>query len=77
MNAYGQPFPNVVVNDAAPVWSENDHPHLQSLETRLARHAHRHRGCEQGHHPAALSIMNASLVLSTGAIGQMITQTFV
>ena len=70
-NAYGQPFPNVVFKSAAPVWSEGI-IHTFSL-SKLGLPATR-TGIVVANKEIIrrLSIMNASLVLSTGAIGQMI-----
>jgi valine--pyruvate aminotransferase len=70
-NAYGQPFPNVVFEPAAPVWSEGI-IHTFSL-SKLGLPATR-TGIVVANKEIIrrLSIMNASLVLSTGAIGQAI-----
>ena len=71
-NAYGQPFPGVVFKPAAPVWGEGI-IHTFSL-SKLGL-----PGTRTGIVVAdkeiirRISIMNASLVLSTGAAGQEIT----
>lgn len=71
-NAYGQPFPGVVFKPAAPVWGEGI-IHTFSL-SKLGL-----PGTRTGIVVASkeiirrLSIMNASLVLSTAAMGQAIT----
>jgi valine--pyruvate aminotransferase len=70
-NAYGQPFPNVVFKPAAPVWNEGI-IHTFSL-SKLGLPATR-TGIVVANKEIIrrLAIMNASLVLSTGAIGQTI-----
>lgn len=70
-NAYGQPFPNVVFQPAAPVWGEGI-IHTFSL-SKLGLPATR-TGIVVANKEIIrrISIMNASLVLSTGAIGQTI-----
>ena len=71
-NAYGQPFPNIVFKPATPVWNEGI-IHTFSL-SKLGLPATR-TGIVVANKEIIrrLSIMNASLVLSTGAVGQMIT----
>ena len=70
-NAYGQPFPNVVFKPAVPVWGGGI-IHTFSL-SKLGLPATR-TGIVVANKEIIhrLSIMNASLVLSTGAIGQTI-----
>ena len=74
-NAYGQPFPNVVFKDVAPIWNENI-IHTFSL-SKLGL-----PGVRTGIVVASreiierLAIMNAALVLSTSSIGQIITAPF-
>jgi valine--pyruvate aminotransferase len=73
-NAYGQPFPNVVFHDVAPVWNENI-IHTFSL-SKLGL-----PGTRTGIVVAdreiirRISAMNASLVLSTSSIGQTVTRS--
>jgi len=72
-NAYGQPFPNVVFQDVAPLWNENI-IHTFSL-SKLGL-----PGVRTGIVVAAreiierIAVMNAALVLSTSSIGQTITR---
>ena len=41
-NAYGTPFPNIIYEDAQPVWDEDDRMH-EPVQARPARLAHRDR----------------------------------
>lgn len=72
-NAYGQPFPNVVFNDATPVWHDRV-IHTFSL-SKLGLPGTR-SGIVVANKEviSRLSVMNASMVLSTCSIGQIITQ---
>jgi valine--pyruvate aminotransferase len=70
-NAYGQPFPNVVFKPTAPVWSDGI-IHTFSLSKLGLPGARTGIVVANKEMIQRLSIMNASLVLSTGAIGQTI-----
>jgi len=72
-NAYGQPFPNVVFKPVKPLWSDGI-IHTFSL-SKLGLPATR-TGIVVANREIIerLSIMNASLVLSTSSIGQIITE---
>ena len=72
-NAYGQPFPNVVFHDVAPVWNENV-IHTYSL-SKLGLPGTR-TGIVVANREIIrrISAMNASLVLSTSSVGQTITR---
>lgn len=72
-NAYGQPFPNVIFKPVQPVWNERT-IHTFSL-SKLGLPATR-TGIVVANKEIIrrLSIMNASLVLSTSSIGQTITR---
>ncbi len=71
-NAYGQPFPNVVFKEVAPVWNANI-IHTFSLSKLGLPGVRTGIVVAQPEVIERIAIMNAALVLSTSSVGQIIT----